>query len=180
LSIGLIRHSGLELSDAISTTIVKDIRKQIQNTKGVSVCKDLRVRRVGAKTYVETTICVPSSMGLAEAHDLASQVEANIVKSYGDSTVTVHIEPMGEEKPIEKQIEALATSVEGVKSVHNISSVYSKGKLHITLHAMVDPQRSLEESHNIAKKIEQNICRKIEGIEKVTVHIEPYEAKCLE
>jgi len=177
LSIGLIHSSGSELSDAISTSVVQDIRKQILSTKGVSVCKDLKVRRVGTKVYVETTICVPSSMELAEAHDVASQIEANIVRLHGDSTVTVHIEPIGEEKPIEKEIETLAMSVEGVREVHSMSSVYSKGKLYITLHALVDPQLSVEEAHDIAEKIEKNLKQQIGAIENVTVHIEPYLPK---
>jgi cation diffusion facilitator family transporter len=173
LSIKLILTSGLELSDTISKNIVSDIRQEILSTTGVSVCKDLKARKVGAKTYVETTICVPNSMGLAEAHDVASQIEANIVKSHGDSTVTVHIEPVGKEKPIEKEIETLAMSVEGVREVHGMSSVYSQGKLYLTLHALVDPQLSLEEAHYIAEKIEKNLKQQIENIENVTVHIEP-------
>jgi len=177
LSVGLVRGSSSELIDAVSTSIARGIRKRIQDTAGVLVCRELKVRKVGAKTYVETTICVPSSMELIEAHDVASRIESNIVKSYGDSTVTIHIEPLGEEKAIEKQMETLATNVEGVRGVHNLSSAYSKGKLYITLHAMVDPQLSLEESHKIAEKIEQSMRLKIEGIENMTVHIEPYAPK---
>lgn len=177
LSIRLVRTSGTELSDAISKSFVADVRKEILNTKGVSVCKDLKARKVGTKTYVETTICVPSSMGLAEAHDVASQIEARITQLYGDSSVTVHIEPVGAEKPIEKQIESLATVVEGVKGVHNLSSVYSKGKLYITLHTLVEPQLTIEEAHGIAEKIEENLRRQIEDVENVTVHIEPFAPK---
>jgi len=177
LSVGLIRSSGLELSDAISTSVVKDIRKEILSIKGVSACKDLKVRRVGTKVYVETTVCVPSSMGLAEAHDIASQIESNIVKSHGDSNVTVHIEPLGEEKPIKEEIETLAMNVDGVKEVHSMSSAYSKGKLYITLHALVEPQLSVEEAHSIAEKIEENLRHQIENVENVTVHIEPYAPK---
>lgn len=174
LSVRLVGTSSSELSDAISKSIVTDIRKKIVSTKGVSVCRELKVRRVGAKTYVETTICVPDSMELAEAHDVASQVEGNIIKSYGDSTVTVHIEPIGEEKLIEKEIETLAMSVQGVREVHSMNSVYSKGKLYITLHALVEPRLSIEEAHSIAEKVEKNLRQHIEDIENVTVHIEPY------
>jgi len=177
LSIGLVRTSGLELSDAISKGFVADVRKEILSTKGVSVCKELKARRVGTKTYVETTICVPGSMGLAEAHEVASQIEARITRLYGDSSVTVHIEPFGAEKPIEKQIESLATVVEGVKGVHNLSSVYSNSKLYIALHALVEPQLSIEEAHGIAEKIEENLRGQISDVENVAVHIEPYAPK---
>jgi cation diffusion facilitator family transporter len=177
LSTSLIRSSASELVDAISTNIARAIKKKIQEIAGNMACKELKVRRVGTKTFVETTICVPGSMGLIEAHDVASKIESEIVKSYGDSAVTIHIEPIGEERPVEKQIETLALDVKGVEGVHNTSSVYSKGKLFITLHALVDPKLSLEESHDIAKQIEQNIHGKIVSVESVTVHIEPYKSE---
>jgi len=177
LTVGLIRSSGADLSDQISRKVVSDIRKEILATEGALVCKDLKVRKVGDITYVETTICVPGSMGLPEAHDVASKIEARINKLYDRSSVTVHIEPVGPEKPIEKQIESLATVVEGVKGVHDLSSVYSKGKLFITLHILVDPDMPLKKAHTIAEKIEQNLTKEINDIENVTVHIEPFAPK---
>jgi len=177
LTIGLVRSSSAELSDAISKGVAKELRKEILSTKGVSVCKDLKARKVGNKTYVETTICVSNSMELDEAHDVASEIEAKVNRLYGDSSVTVHIEPVGAEKPIERQIERLTKAVEGVKGVHNLSNVYSKGKLYITLHALVEPQLPIEEAHEIAEKIEENLEKQIKGVENVTVHIEPYMPK---
>ncbi len=177
LTVGLIRGSAAELSDQISKKVVSDIRKEILDTKGVLVCKDLKVRKVGDRTYVETTICVPSSMGLAQAHDVASRLEARINRLYDQSSVTVHIEPVGAEKTVEKRIESLATVVDGVRGVHDLSNVYSGGKLFITLHALVDPDMPLEKAHTIAEKIEQNLKKEISDIENVTVHIEPYARK---
>jgi divalent metal cation (Fe/Co/Zn/Cd) transporter len=173
LSLKLIFTSSQELTDTISKNIVSEIRQKIEGTEGVAMCKDLKARKVGDKTYVETTICVPDSMNLEEAHDVASQIEGTIVKSHGDSTVTVHIEPIGNEKPIEKEVEALAMSVEGVREAHSLNSVYSKGKLYLTLHALVDPQLSVAEAHSIAEMIEKKLKQQIGAIENVTVHIEP-------
>jgi len=173
LTVGLIRTSSAELSDQIPKNIVAEIRREIMATKGVQTCKELKARKVGNKTFVETTICVPSSMGLAEAHNIASQIENNITRIYGDSSVTVHIEPVGTEKPAGKQIETVAAAVEGVRSVHNLTQAYSKGKLYITLHALVDPQLPIEHAHEIAEQIEANLTREISDIENVTVHIEP-------
>jgi divalent metal cation (Fe/Co/Zn/Cd) transporter len=58
-----------------------------------------------------------------------------------------------------------------------LSSVYSKGKLFVTLHATVDPDMPLEKAHNIAEKIEDDLKRAMNNIENVTVHIEPYAPK---
>jgi cation diffusion facilitator family transporter len=173
LTIGLIRSSGLELSDAISTQVVADIRKGIQDTEGVSSCKDLKVRKVGDKTYVETTVCVPDSMDLAAAHEVASRIESSILQSHGESVVTVHIEPVGEGKSIKKEIEAAVMKVEGVREVHGISSVFSKGKLYITLHVLVKPRLSVEEAHDIAENVEKKLRAEIPDVENVTVHAEP-------
>jgi cation diffusion facilitator family transporter len=174
LTVGLLRSSSAELSDQIPKDVVAEVRKEIMQTAGVQTCKELKIRKVGAKTFVETTICVPNSMGLAEAHDVASQIENKITRLYGDSSVTVHIEPVGDEKPIEKQIEGLATAVEGVKGVHDLTSVYSEGKMYITLHALVDSKLPLEQAHKIAERIEVNLTERIGSIENVTVHLEPY------
>ena len=177
LTIGLIRASSAELSDQIPRGVVAEIRREIIGTKGVQLCKDLKVRKVGAQTFVETTICVPSSMELAEAHDVASQIENNINRLYSDSSVTVHIEPSGAGEPIEKHIEGLARSIGGVKGIHNLTSVYFEGKLYITLHALVDPQLSIEQAHHIAEQIEANLTGQIRNIGNVTVHIEPSALK---
>jgi cation diffusion facilitator family transporter len=174
LTVGLLRSSSAELSDQIPRNVVTEVRKEIMRTAGVRTCRDLKVRKVGTKTFVETTICVPSSMDLAEAHDVASQIENNITRIYGDSSVTVHIEPAGDERPIEKHIEGLAMAVEGVKGVHDLTRVYSGGKMYVTLHALVDSKLPIERAHKIAEKIEDNLTGQIGNIENVTVHIEPY------
>jgi divalent metal cation (Fe/Co/Zn/Cd) transporter len=69
-------------------------------------------------------------------------------------------------------VEKLA-SVEGVKEVHEISTVYLGGKLYITLHTFVDPKLSVEEAHVIAEKIELRMHQEIKLLEHVTVHVEP-------
>ena len=177
LTTGLLRTSTAELSDAIPKKIVGEIKKEILATIGVQSCKDLKVRRVGSKTYVETTLSVPSSMDLHEAHDVASHIESSITRLFGDTSVTVHIEPVGTDSSIDKHIESLAAKVEGVKGIHNLSSAYSEGRLYITLHALVDPQLSIEQAHYIAERIEADLAGQIAEIENVTVHIEPYEQR---
>jgi divalent metal cation (Fe/Co/Zn/Cd) transporter len=74
---------------------------------------------------------------------------------------------------MQKLVEKLAT-VEGVKEVHEIATVYASGKLYITLHAYVDPKLSVEEGHEIAEKIENRMHADIKQLENVTVHVEPF------
>jgi divalent metal cation (Fe/Co/Zn/Cd) transporter len=73
---------------------------------------------------------------------------------------------------MDQLVEKLAT-VEGVKEVHEISTIYTGGKFYITLHAYVDPELSVEEAHKIAETIERRMKAEINPLENVTVHIEP-------
>jgi cation diffusion facilitator family transporter len=176
LSIKLARTSIMELSDTASKEMVQRIRKEILSNEGVLKCENLKVRKVGSKMFLETTVQVPNRMNLEEAHALASKVEANLAKVFGNVDATIHIEPSERETEMEQLVKKLAT-VEGVREVHEIATVYAGGKLYITLHAYVDPKLSVEETHEIAERIENRMHDGIKQLENVTVHMEPYGAE---
>ena len=173
LSIKLVRSNIMELSDTASKEMVQRIRREILSNEGVMKCENLKVRKVGSKTFIETTVQVFSHMGLEGAHALASKIEANLKKAFGNVDATIHIEPSERETKMEQLVEKLAT-VEGVREVHGIATIYASGKLYITLHAYVDPKLSVEEAHEIAEKIENRMHAAIKQLENVTVHVEPY------
>jgi len=175
LSIGLVRSNIMELSDTASREIVQKIRKEILSDEDALKCGSLKVRKVGSKMFVEATVQVPNSMSLEEAHDLTSKLEANLTKVFGNVDATIHVEPSEKETKMEQLVKKLA-SVEGVRELHNISTVHANGKLYITLHAYVDPALSVEAAHEIAEKIENRLHAGIKQLENVTVHVEPYGA----
>jgi cation diffusion facilitator family transporter len=173
LSIRLIRSSIMELSDTASKELVQKTRKVVLGHDGVLDCRNLKVRKVGSKIFAECAVQVSSLMSLEEAHALASDIEERLAKAFGSVDATIHIEPAEEETKVEQLVETLAT-VEGVKEVHEIVTVYASGKLYVTLHAYVDPNLSVEEAHEIAEKIENRMHAGIKQLENVTVHVEPY------
>jgi len=174
LSVQLVKTSGMELSDAMPKHITEKIRTAIEAAENVSKLTELRVRKAGAKTFVEATIQVPEYMSLEDAHEVASNLEENLKQLLGDAHVIVHVEPSKTETPTEELVEKIAKEIRGVKEVHEVSVVYAKGKLYITLHALVDPKLSVHEAHELAEKIEHNLNQKIENVENVTVHVEPF------
>jgi cation diffusion facilitator family transporter len=172
LSIRLARTSITELSDATSKGMTQRLQKTILSEEGVLKSENLRARQVGSKTFIETTVQVSEAMSLDEAHALASRIESKLTKTFGNVDATIHIEPAPSETGMKQLVQQLA-HVEGVREVHEISTVYATGKLYITLHAIVDPKISVEEAHNIAEKIENNMYPEIKQLEHVTVHVEP-------
>jgi len=177
LSIKLIWSSGMELSDAISKDVAEKVRREILSTNGICRCENLKVRKAGAKTFVEATVQIPDYVSFEEAHALSSKVEEALKKSLGDVSVTIHVEPLEKEMQTEKLVEKLATEIDGVREAHEVNAVYINGKLYITLHARVDPKLSVQKAHELAEKIENKINERIENIENVTVHIEPFSPK---
>jgi cation diffusion facilitator family transporter len=177
LSFRLIWASGMELSDTVSKDIANEVRKIILNTEGVRKFGNLKIRRAGAKTFVQATVEVPEYMSHEEAHDLASRIEENIKYSLGQADVSIHTEPVQIEMSTEKLIEKLAMETEGVRGVHEVNIAYSEGKLYIVLHVYVNPKFSVREADTIADKIEEKIEGRIRKIENVTVHLEPDSAE---
>ncbi|TRO54983.1 cation transporter [Candidatus Bathyarchaeota archaeon] len=173
LSIRLARASIMELSDSASKDIVEETRKAVLAHDGIRECRTLKVRKVGSKIFAECTVQVSSLMSLEEAHALASAIEEDLEKTFGNVDASIHIEPAEEETKVEQLVEKLAT-VENVREVHDIITVFAHGKLYITLHAYVDSNLSVEEAHEIAEKIENRMHAEINQLENVTVHIEPY------
>ncbi len=177
LSVRLVWSSGMELSDTISKDVADKVRKEILATKAVSKCEGLKIRKAGDKTYVRVTVQVPDYLDLEEAHDLTSEIEANIKKVVGNAEVAIHTEPCETDMPTQRLVEKLATEVHGVKEAHEINTAYTDGKLYITLHAYVDPKLSVEEAHEIAERIEARIEAKVANLENVAVHVEPFSPK---
>ncbi|MDX1813416.1 MAG: cation diffusion facilitator family transporter [Candidatus Bathyarchaeia archaeon] len=176
LSARLARASIMELSDTASKELVQKIRNVVDAYEEIMNCRDMKARRAGSKIFVECTIQVSRVMSLEEAHALASDIEEHLVKMFGSVDASIHIEPAEEETRMEHRVEKLAT-VEGVREVHDIVTVYASGKLYITLHAYVDPKLSVEEAHEIAEKIEKRMHANIKPLEDVTVHVEPHNAE---
>lgn len=178
LSVKLVWSSGMELSDAISKDVVKKIQSEIASAKGACQCENMKIRKSGEKFFIEATLKVPDYISLEEAHEITAKIEENIRSKLGNAETTFHIEPIGtQEIPTKKLVEKLVTEVEGVNEAHEIDTVYTKGKLYITLHARVKPELSIQEAHEIAEKIEERIREKIEDIEHITVHVEPFDTE---
>ena len=172
LSFKLVKFSIMELSDTASKELVQKTRKVILSQDGIVKSENLKVRKVSSKVFVDASVQVPSLMSLEEAHSLASKIEAGLKEAFGNVDATIHIEPSDKGTKMDQLVEKLAT-VDGVKEVHEISTIYIGGKLYITLHAYVNPELSVEEAHKIAETIEGRMQAEIKSLENVTVHIEP-------
>jgi cation diffusion facilitator family transporter len=172
LSLRLLRVSVNELSDSASKELIELTKKLIISCQGVVKIQTLKVRQVSSKVFVDASVQVPSVLSLEDSHAIASTIENCLKDGIGNVEATIHVEPADKDHSIYQQIQKYAT-IDGVKEVHEISTNYVGGKLYITLHAYVNPDLTVEESHKIAEGIERKVHKEIKNIENITVHLEP-------
>ena len=174
LSLKLIYTTSMDLTDIISPKLVKQVRQIVANTEGVIEPGPILMRKSGDTLFADITISLRGDVSFDKAHEISDNVESNIKNSLPNANVTIHFEPNWEEVPRNSKVSEIASSVEGVKEIHNVSSYTSEGKIYVSLHVMVDREIDLESAHKISDKIEDKIQETIPETEHVTIHLEPY------
>jgi len=156
--------------------MVKKVQNIVSNTEGVMSIESVQMRRSGNEVFAEVTISLSGAASFEEAHKISSNVEKNITNSITNSRVTVHFEPTWKDAPLDSKVNNVASSVKGVKGVHNVNSSTSKEGIFISLHVMVDRNMSLEDAHEVSDEIEKQVRGAVPNINHITVHLEPYLA----
>jgi cation diffusion facilitator family transporter len=72
-----------------------------------------------------------------------------------------------------RQIETIVLGVNGVKACHKIRSRGRKDDVNLDLHVHLDPNLSLEKTHQISHEIERIIKASMIEVSEVIVHMEP-------
>ena len=73
-----------------------------------------------------------------------------------------------------EEIRNLVMSFEQVKDTHKIRSRGSQNDLYIDLHLMVEPDLSIEKSHELVHNVEEIIKTRVNKNAQVIAHVEPY------
>ncbi len=168
----LARQAVDVLLDREPEGLAKRVREMVEAVKGVVTCRGLRVRRVGAVTFVEATIGVDRAAGLEIAHGVASAVEAALQSRVAPVDVVVHVEPAvrPDETPVE--LVGLLAQRRGLP-VHHVYVNEGPDGLMVDLHCEVEGSLPLQAAHDLVSGLEEEILRTVPGIVRVVTHIEP-------
>ncbi len=174
LSLKLIYKTAMELTDAVPESMVRTVRDIVSGTEGVMKTESVQMRRSGSDIFAEVTISLKGTSSFEEAHRISANVEKNIKDRIANSKVTVHFEPTWKDVPIDYTVNNVASSVAGVKGIHNVSYSTAKDGVFISLHVMVDRNMALEDAHKVSDEIEEQIRKSVENVNHITIHLEPY------
>jgi len=166
------RESLASLTDAAPRGMSSMVASRILAVEGVESCHDVRIRRAGAKFFVDAHVTLSAGMPLYEAHSVASKIEDQIKEILPSSDILIHTEPYIGADPI-ATIRYIASQMPEIKGIHGISVRTIGGKLSVSYHSELEPELSVADAHRCADLLEQRIKEELRNVSTVVSHLEP-------
>lgn len=164
------------LGKAPSDKLVKDIKKKGRNVEGVEDVHDIKVHDYGETKAI--SLHMESTPGtLKDSHRTAHQLES-ILQDEFDSYVEVHIDPWRPpETEIKGKVKSVVESKEMVLEAHRIEIAEKEECILVSFHLVIPGAESIQEGHEMATKIENELIDELEDMMKaavdIQVHLEP-------
>ncbi|MFK4508808.1 cation-efflux pump [Bradyrhizobium daqingense] len=145
----------------------------IRSVPGVIDVERLRVRMVGATTFIDTIAKVPRTYPIDRVEDIKHNAELAVSKAFGDADLTFTAVPVARNnETVRDRIMVIARN-SGL-AIHHVTVHDLGAKLIVSIDLEVDGEMRLDSAHDIANTLERNIQEEFEDVE-VDVHIEPLE-----
>ena len=133
----------------------------------------LRVREAGGTHFADVVIGIAPGAAVAQGHAAADRVEDALRERLPDADVVVHVEPRSVEGEIRERALAAALCVPSVREIHNLTVLEVGQGVEISLHLKLPGDLRLDEAHNIAESVEQEILGAVPEAREVQTHLEP-------
>jgi len=159
------------LLDAAPEGLQERIVTAIEKMDGVLHVERVRLRRAGNRYFVDATVSVARTASLEQVHVWSDAIEKRVGEIV-PSDVVVHAEPRAPKgEPFFDLIRAVAQR-KGL-AIHDLSAQQNDGRLFVELHLEIDPHLSLQEAHQQATELEDEIRKLRQEPIEVNIHIEP-------
>ncbi len=91
----LKQSSSILMDRELEPAVRQDILKNIESHPKVIEAHDLRTRSTGQQDFIQVHITLDPMLPLHEAHIISDEVEASLKKSYQNSEILIHLDPLG-------------------------------------------------------------------------------------
>jgi divalent metal cation (Fe/Co/Zn/Cd) transporter len=137
--------------------------------------------------FVSMHVEMPGALSLDEAHEQSEMIKQRLHETIDNLyKVVIHTQPYEIEPEsrgmvrehadrIEKQVEDICDSFPNVEDCHSIVLTPFKGGMALSCDVRLDGELSLDDSHLIAKELEEKLRIDIPELVSVTLHLEPFE-----
>jgi cation diffusion facilitator family transporter len=159
------------LLDSAPDGMIQEITSAAAGVAGVLNVGQVRVRRSGPRVFVDMTVDVDRNLSFERTHAISDAVESRIQQISPGADVVIHTDPHEiERESIASRIRAVAERNQ--MAVHNISVHQDRDQLYVDLHMEVDDHLSLQQAHEMASHIEQDLRMDQPRIARIDTHIE--------
>ena len=171
LGLKLGRQAVAVLLDTAPEGLADEVREEAEQIEGVATCRQVRVRRAGARSFVDVVLEIDGDASFERAHHITGQVEQAVGRLIPHADIVVHYEPGEPSRDLADRVKRIAQGM-GI-GVHSIWARKVNGSYHVELHLEVDRQASLEEAHDLASMLETQVKEAVPEVADVVAHIEP-------
>ena len=168
----LMRANVDVLMDRVPAEAEVVARRAIAGVEPPVQLRRLRMREAAGRHFADVVIGVPPGAAVGQGHAAADAVEEALQSALPESDVVVHVEPL-DEAALRERVHAAATTVPGVREVHNLRVLSVGGDLQVALHLKLPGELSLGEAHDVASSVEQSIAGAVPEVASVQTHLEP-------
>ncbi|MEO8167000.1 MAG: cation diffusion facilitator family transporter [bacterium] len=164
------------LMDRVPQGMYEKILKEIEHVDGVDEVRSIRLRPSGAKVFVDTSVAIKRTLPFERAHTIMDNIERTIHALHSNVDVVVHAEPL--ESPDETIADKVRMIVlkKGLPAPHNLEVHSVQGKYFVDFDIEYQKGKTFIEAHEMTDEIERAIREDMESVQKVTIHMEEYEA----
>jgi cation diffusion facilitator family transporter len=211
VTVAVCRALPLERIDALKLDIAARLREQYPNAQVTTIAipqtrsdedmatriraiaanhgaqvQNLALQQLPSRMSISMDLAVPASASVAQAHDIASEIETLLRQAIGEDTeIETHLEPQtphwlasedvtpGELADISLLLKAAVEQGERVQDVHNIRASKTRAGIIVNFHCRVSPAASIVAAHDAVDRIERRLRADYPAISRAIGHVEP-------
>ncbi len=178
ISYNLGRRSFDYLVDRAPEGVREIVIETCSKIPGVIDCSLVRARTSGPDLFVDAVIKVEESVTTTEGHQITELIESALSGLAPSVDVVVHVEPATIDREqlskldIYEKLKILIRREPKITTIHNIRVFYVGSDIEIAADLEMLPELNLQEAHQIADQLEQEIKDIESNVKSVTFHLE--------
>jgi len=169
-------RSGDILMDRAPAGAERQLRSAIQRIDGVREVRSIRLRRSGPELIGDVKVATARMLPLEAAGSLVEDVKRAARSVLPALDLTVLVEGQSQPSDLVERVHAAAARDGKVRDLHNVTvERESDGSLHLTMHAKLPGDMTLEAATLASAQLERNLKAELPEATRIDIHLEPME-----
>jgi cation diffusion facilitator family transporter len=165
------------LIDAAPQGAAQKITEQANTVSGVAEVQRVRVRPAGSVLFVDMEVAVGRGLSQQRVVKIQQEISTVICSEMPEAEVNIFTQPLAlDDETLHERIRIIAFNYN--VAVHHITVHRANDKPSVSLDLEVDGQKSIQDAHDLATHLEDEIRSDFGGDIEVETHIEPLQTDC--